>query len=153
MSSQGSKGNDREGENCCSDLQPRTTRVPASIRFNRNNRRHRLFKLSDEPIPPPRQRLDKARTFGRIPQHFPNLVNRSIQVVIDVDKSVGPEPLLQLLPRHYLAGLLQQNTENLKRLPPEPLLQSSLAQFAGTKVNFEISEPDKSKPGLCLCHH
>ena len=32
-------------------------------------------------------------------QHFPNLVDGGIQVVIDVDKGVRPEPLLQFLPR------------------------------------------------------
>ena len=63
---------------------------------------NRWFQLTDESISPPRQRLDKARTLRRIAQHFPNLVNGGIQIVVDVDKGVRPEPVLQFVPSHDL---------------------------------------------------
>jgi hypothetical protein len=88
---------------------------------------NRSFQLTDEPIPPPRQRLDKARTLGRVAQHFANLVNGGIQVVIDVDESVRPETLLQFLPGHDLPGALQQDGENLKGLASELQFHPALA--------------------------
>jgi hypothetical protein len=151
----GDKGNDRDSENACGDLQPRLARARAPIRFDRhywNYGLYRWFQLTDEPIPPPRQRLDKARALGRITQHLANLVNGCIQVVIDVDKRVRPEPLLQFLPRHHVARTLQQNAEHLKRLPPELLLHSGLAQFAGAKINLEILKSQESKLVLYVCH-
>ena len=110
------------------------------------------FQLTDESISPTRQRLDKARTLGRVTQHFPNLVNGGIQVVVDVDKGVRPEPFLQFVPGHYLAGMLQQNAKNLKRLAAELQLYSILAQFACTKVNFEIFKSQEPKLAFYFCH-
>ena len=59
---------------------------------------------SDEPIPPPRKRFYEARAFRRITQYLANPVNRSIQIVIDINKSVRPQSRLQFLPGHYLPG-------------------------------------------------
>jgi hypothetical protein len=77
---------------------------------------NRSFQLTDEPIPPPRQRLDKARSLGQVAQHFANLVNGCIQVVVNINKRVRPQPLLQLLTGHYFARALQQDAQDLKGL-------------------------------------
>ena len=126
------------------------TRAPASIRFNHDNwlcnplfyRRYWRLQLTNKSIPPPRQCLDKARALRRLAQHFANLVNGRVEVVIDVDKRIRPEPLLQFLPRHHFAGAFQQDGENLKRLAGEFQLHSALAHFSRWKVNFKGSEPD-----------
>ena len=62
--------------------------------------------------------------------------------MIDIDKRVRPQPLLQFLPSHHFAGALQQDGENLKGLAREFQLHPALAQFSRPKVNFEGSEPD-----------
>ena len=95
------------------------------------------FDRRDESVAPPRQRFDKARTFRRIAQHLANLVDGCVQIVIDIDESVRPQPLLQFVPGHNLAGGLQQDGQNLKRLASEFQLQPALAQFSRLKVNFE----------------
>ena len=62
------------------------------------------------------------------------------QIVIDIDKRVGPKPLLQFLPGHHFAGTLQQDAQHLKGLATEFQLRAGLAQFAGPKINLEISK-------------
>jgi hypothetical protein len=118
------KGNDRNGEGTSGDLQPLLTRAPASIRFNRDNwlcnrlfyRRHWRLQPTNKSIPPPRQCLDKAGALRRVAQHFANLVNGRVEVVIDINKGVGPEALLQLLAGDDFAMLLEQNDEYLESL-------------------------------------
>src|SRR3974390_3944458 len=60
-----------------------------------------------------------------------NLVDGGVEVAVDVDEGVRPEPLLQLLPRYNLARTLQQNGEHLKRLAAEIQFEHLLAQFPG----------------------
>ena len=62
--------------------------------------------------------------------------------MIDVDKRVWPQALVQLFTSENVAGALEQDGENLKRLARQFQLYSSLAQFSYSKVNFESSEPD-----------
>lgn len=74
--------------------------------------------ISDESVTPPRQRLNVMRRIGLIPQRLPQLLNCGIQTVIEVDKRIRcPEPLPQLFARYQLSRLLQQNFEDLDRLP------------------------------------
>jgi len=62
--------------------------------------------------------------------------------VIEIDKRVPPEPLLQFFPSDHLARVLQLDGQDLKGLAGEFELHSSLAKFSCPKVNFEGSEPD-----------
>jgi hypothetical protein len=62
--------------------------------------------------------------------------------VIDIDKSVRPQPFLQFLPGHHLAGALQHDSQNLKGLARKLQLQPARAQFRRLKINFEGPEPD-----------
>src|SRR5262244_2594352 len=57
--------------------------------------------------------------------------------MIDLNERVWPEPLLQLFPSNYSAGLLQQNRQHLERLAGEFQSQSCLAQFLRLKVYFK----------------
>jgi hypothetical protein len=88
---------------------------------------NRSFQLTDEPIPPPRQRLDKARSLGQVAQHFANLVNGCIQVVVNINKRVRPETLLQFLPGHHLTRALQQDAQDLKGLASKFQLHPTFA--------------------------
>src|SRR6266568_1574506 len=60
----GSKSKNRYGEDACCDLQPSLTRARPANWFDWNCGLYRTFELTDEPIPPPRHRFDKARTLG-----------------------------------------------------------------------------------------
>jgi hypothetical protein len=63
--------------------------------------------------------LDVPRIAGIIAQHLSNFVNGCIQVVIDINKCVRPQPLLQFLPCNDVTWALQKDGENLKRLARE----------------------------------
>jgi hypothetical protein len=82
-----------------------------------------------------------VRALRGVAQHLANLVNGSVQIVIDIDKRVRPKPLLQFLAGYHFARTLQQNAQNLKRLATELQLYSGFAQFAASRVNLEIVEP------------
>ena len=60
--------------------------------------------------------------------------------MVEIDERVRPELLSQFFPGHHFARMLQQNGQNLKRLAAQFELHASPAQFAGTKVNLEVSE-------------
>ena len=62
--------------------------------------------------------------------------------MVDIDKRVWPQPLLQFLPCHHFARMLQEDRQNLKGLASELQFHPALAHFSGWKVNFEGSEPD-----------
>jgi hypothetical protein len=72
--------------------------------------------------------------------------------VIDIDKRIRPQPLLQFLPRHHLARALQQDGENLKGLAAEFQFDAGFTKFARHKVNFEDPEADQSG-GLAVRRH
>jgi hypothetical protein len=63
--------------------------------------------------------------------------------MIEVDEGVGgPEPALQLVPGHYLAGTFQQHGKNLERL----FLQSDPGpvtfQLSSLEIYFEDAKLD-----------
>src|SRR5580704_15675356 len=152
---EGCKRNDRDGDNPCAYLQPPLTTMRAVNWFVRdygNDWPDRRLQFTDESIPPPRQRLDKARSFGRVPKHLPDFVDCRIEVALDIHKRVRPEALLQLLPRHHLARAFQQDGEHLERLPAELQLHTILAQLARPHVCFERAEANKPGTGLCFSH-
>jgi hypothetical protein len=62
--------------------------------------------------------------------------------VIDIDKSVWPQPLLQFLACHHFAGPLQQDGQNLKWLASKSQLHATFAQLSRWKVNFKGCKPD-----------
>jgi hypothetical protein len=67
-----------------------------------------VFDASDEAIAAARDRLNKSRFLGVIPQSFPQTLHRSVNTVFELDHgTVGPEVLLDLLARDELAWLLQ----------------------------------------------
>jgi hypothetical protein len=72
--------------------------------------------------------------------------------VFDIDKRVRPKTLLQFFPRHHLAGLLQQNDQNLKRLAAKLQPHSRLTQLTGAQINLEIPESQESELARGLCH-
>src|SRR6266849_11037518 len=71
----------------------------------------------EEAIATARQGFHESRIFRRITQRLPQLIYCLIQAMIEIDERVGrPKLAAQFLPSNYLAGLLQQHRQNLKRL-------------------------------------
>jgi hypothetical protein len=71
--------------------------------------------------------------------------------VVDINKGVRPQSLLQFLARNYGAGLLQKDRQHLERLPGQFQSQPCLAQFLRLKVNFKrgkANSPGWCRPGL-----
>ena len=81
----------------------------------------------NKPISPSRQSLDKPRVLRRVPQHFANLIDGCVEVVIDVNEGVGPEALLQFVATYYFTRSLQKNCQHLKRLAGEFQLDAAFA--------------------------
>ena len=94
----------------------------------------RLIFLADlldgrhETVSAPGNRFHIARAGGRISQRFPYLVDGRVQTVIEIDKCIRrPKFLAKVIPRHHLAGVIQQKFQYLEGL----FLQSnSAAAFA-----------------------
>ncbi len=86
------------------------------------SRRHAIASTIDrgnKSVTPARKRLDKAPVLRRIAEYLANLVNGGVSVVIDIDKGVRPQPLLQFFPSHRFARALQQYDQDLEGLAAE----------------------------------
>jgi hypothetical protein len=63
--------------------------------------------------------------------------------VVKIHESVGrPNPLSQVFPRNHVAGVFQQDLQNLERLFLQPDLGPVAPQFSRILIQFELSEPD-----------
>src|SRR5207244_1798340 len=97
---------------------------------------------SQEPIPSPRQSLDEPRIVRRFAQRFPQLVNGSIQAVVEIDEGFGlPELGAQLFAGDDFAGPLQEQGEDMERLFLELNPHALLAQLPCAQVHLEGSKP------------
>ena len=76
---------------------------------------------SDKAVAAAGQRFYKTRARCGIAQCLANLVDRSIQAVVEIDERVGrPDFLPQIVAGDDLSGMLQQSRENLEGLFLEP---------------------------------
>jgi hypothetical protein len=91
----------------------------------------------------PWQRFDEAGVLGVIPQRLAQFIHGGVDAVFKVNEGIGgPEPLLDLFPRHHLAGPLEEHGENLEGSFLQLDLAAVMAQFTSSKVNFELPDPD-----------
>jgi len=66
----------------------------------------------------PGKGFNKAGDIGRVAQSPAQALNRRVQVVFEIDKSLRrPKSLTQFLSRHDLARVFQQCCKNLDWLP------------------------------------
>jgi len=95
----------------------------------------------DEPVTTPRHGFDKPGIFRGIPESIPHLADGTVDRVVEVDEGVAvPELIVDLFPRDYVAGALDQEAENLKWLLLNLDANAALPQFAGPEVQFEDAE-------------
>src|SRR5260370_31422994 len=99
--------------------------------------------LSDKPVTPSRQRLDKPRRISGVAQGIAESQDCVIETHIKVYKSIRrPKLIAKLVPGHDFAGLFQQHNENLKGLFLQPESDAVLMQLARRKVNLKGSEAE-----------
>ena len=81
--------------------------------------------------------------FRGVAQRFAQLPHRAIEGQIEVDERVGgPEPLPQLLARDDVAGMFQEQLQNLKRLIGQPNLDAAFSQLSRPEIGLEQSKSD-----------
>jgi hypothetical protein len=97
-----------------------------------------------------RQGFNETRVLCGIGQRFPQLVDRGVQAVVEVDESVfRPDLRTQLLATHHIARSLQQHSKYVKGLFLNPDSLSLLPQFSGPQIHLKRSEPpDVRRTGL-----
>ena len=99
---------------------------------------------ADKPVTATRNSLHIARLVRRIPQRQAQLLDGSVDAVVELDNRViRPQLLANLLPRHQLAGRFQQHFQNLEGLFLKANLAVVLVQFSGFEVQLEGSEADR----------
>ena len=71
----------------------------------------------DQPIAAPPDRFDVLGLVGRVTQRLPQLLDGSVDAVVELyDRVVGPQPLLDLVERHDVAATLDQHQQDLEGL-------------------------------------
>jgi hypothetical protein len=96
------------------------------------------FDLHDEAVPAPRNGFHKAGTLRGVAEGLADFVDRFVEPVVEIHEGIGgPELLLQFLSRYYLAGVIDQHGQHLKRLLLDFDLQSMFSEFTGTEINLE----------------
>jgi hypothetical protein len=81
------------------------------------------------------------RVRGGILENLANLVDRSSQTAIEVDKCVRrPKLLTNLFPRDEFAGTLQEHNEQLKRLRLQAESYPTFSQLARMQIGFESAK-------------
>ena len=92
----------------------------------------RLNHRGNESIPALRNCLDITGILGRIVQRPPQLIYRRVQTSFKIDKRpFAPEVVSQLLASHQISGMRQKSQQDLKGLPGQPYMDTSLPQFTG----------------------
>src|ERR1035438_4582521 len=85
------------------------------------------------------QRFRREAELKEQSQRTAALFDRMVEGLI-----VRPELFLEFVARHDFARVCQQEQEDLERLVPEFDLQTLLAQFARTQVDFEYTKAHRA---------
>jgi hypothetical protein len=92
--------------------------------------------------------VDEPRGLGVLGQGGAQALHRGVQAVLEVHEGARrPQPFPDLVPRHDVAGTLEQEPEDLERLVLQPHASRGRAQLACVGVEFVGYEPDRSGHG------
>src|SRR5579864_4828301 len=99
----------------------------------------------DEPIPAPRESLNKPRIVGRVAQSLTEPFDGCVQAMFKIHEGVRrPELSSKLFASNQLSRVLEQTHQNLHRLPFQPDLAALLLEFGRTQIKLEDAEPNRS---------
>ncbi len=96
------------------------------------------FDLRDEAVAAASNSFQKAGTLGGVAKGLTDFVDRFVEPVVEIHKSVcGPEFFLKFLASYDLAVVLKQHRQDLEGLFLKANSKAVLAQFASAKIQFE----------------
>src|SRR6476620_9767970 len=85
-------------------------RLRLSREFRAANRGIRILHFSEEAVAAAGKGFHIAGTLGGVDESLTDLIDCFVEAVVEIHKSIcGPELLLQVLTRYYLAGVLYQH--------------------------------------------
>ena len=103
-----------------------------------NRSRGDNFDLCKEAVAAASNGFHKAGTFGGVAEGVTDFVDRFVEPVVEIHKSVcGPESFLKFLASYDLAVVLKQHRQDLEGLFLKANSKAVLAQFASAKVQLE----------------
>ena len=94
----------------------------------------------DEPIPSLRKRLDVARLIGFVAEGDAQLPDAEAQSLIELDRRIGPDPLLELRARDDGTGSLEEQTQDLRGLRRQSFDGAIARQIAAVGIEGVGSE-------------
>ena len=97
----------------------------------------------DEAIALARTVSTNAGGVRRIAQRLPDLADGGVHTGLDIDEDVlGPEAGDDVTPRDELTAPLDEEDEQVHRLPLEPYRSALTAQLVGGDVELEVVKPE-----------
>src|SRR5205085_881179 len=97
-----------------------------------------LVHRSNKPVSPSRHGFNKSWILRGITQHLSQPHDGRVQTVVEIYKSVArPQCIAQLFPAYDLAGMLQQNCQDVTRLLLQLDLQPLSSQLMGAQIKLE----------------
>ena len=120
-------------------------------RFGLRARRVDRFNVGQEPVTAARDCLDETRILCRVTERFANFIDRLVEAVVEIHDRPRPESAAQFVSAHQLSGALEQHGQNLERLLLQLEPQAMFHQLAGSKIDFENTEPQT--PGWAVGPH
>lgn len=96
------------------------------------------FDLREEAVAATSNGFHKAGTLGGVVEGLTDFVDRFVEPVVEINKSVcGPELFLKFLASYDLAGVLKQHRQDLEGLFLKANSKAALVQLASAKIQFE----------------
>ncbi len=90
------------------------------------------------------ERLDVLRRLSRVAERLPQPLDGGIDAVIELyHRVVRPELLANLFPQHHIAGLFQQQRQDLYGLLRQPSIQSCFPKFACPEIQLKGSKANE----------
>ena len=103
-------------------------------------------QASDEAVSTARYGLDISRMLSRVAQRPPQLVNRRVDPMLEIDeRPIAPEPLTKLLTRHKTTVVGEQQQQNFKRLARKANAYSAFSEPPAWA--FKTNGPNTSDAG------
>src|SRR5579884_3405628 len=95
----------------------------------------------NETVASARLGFDETRVRGGVAQRFAQLVDSSIQAVVEIDEGIGgPEAVAEVFAGDDIARALEQDNQYLERLFLELDFAAIAKEFARADIGFEDSE-------------
>ena len=108
--------------------------------------------IGEKPVSPSSDGLDEAGALRGIAQRVPELADRLVEAVIEVDGRPRPQQAVQLLPRDQLPRPLEQDDQEPEGLLLQPKAPALLQELPGSGIGLEHPEPEAPGRLVGLLH-